>query len=65
MILCRLDYWLISNNLQDLVAKTVITLAIKSDTGRTILIERSINESISKTLIQDSGVLEQGILCIP
>ena len=31
MILCRLDYWLISNNLQDLVATTDIIPAIKTD----------------------------------
>ena len=29
MILCRLDYWLISNNLQDSVSVTNIILAIK------------------------------------
>ena len=31
MILCRLDYWLISNNLQDLVTTTEIIPAIKTD----------------------------------
>ena len=31
MILCRLDYWLISNNSQDLVTTTDITPAIKND----------------------------------
>ena len=31
MILCRLNYWLISNNLQDLVTTTDITPAIKTD----------------------------------
>ena len=31
MILCRLDYWLISNNLQDLVALVDIIPAIKTD----------------------------------
>ena len=31
MILCRLDYWLISNNLQDLITTTEIIPAIKTD----------------------------------
>ena len=31
-IFCRLDYWLISNNLQDLVISTSIIPAIKTDT---------------------------------
>ena len=31
MILCRLDYWLISNNLQDSVSVTNIIPAIKTD----------------------------------
>jgi len=31
MILCRLDYWLISNNLHDLTASTDIIPAIKTD----------------------------------
>ena len=31
MILCRLDYWLISNNLQDLTTSTDIIPAIKTD----------------------------------
>ena len=31
MILCRLDYWLISNNLQDLTTSKDIIPAIKTD----------------------------------
>ena len=43
MILCRLDYWLISNNLQDLVTTTDIIPAIKTDHSA-ISIEFSISE---------------------
>ena len=43
MILCRLDYWLISNNLQDLVTTTDIIPAIKTDHAA-ISIEFSISE---------------------
>ena len=31
MVFCRLDYWLISNSLQDFVKSTNITPAIKTD----------------------------------
>ena len=43
MILCSLDYWLISNNLQDLVTTTDIIPAIKTDHSA-ISIEFSISE---------------------
>ena len=43
MILCRLDYWLISNNLHDLVTTTDIIPAIKTDHAA-ISIEFSISE---------------------
>ena len=43
MILCRLDFWLISNNLQDLVTTTDIIPAIKTDHAA-ISIEFSISE---------------------
>ena len=43
MILCHLDYWLISNNLQNLVATTDIIPAIKTDHAA-ISIEFSISE---------------------
>jgi len=43
MILCHLDYWLILNNLQDLVPTTDIIPAIKADYA-TISIEFSISE---------------------
>ena len=43
MILSRLDFWLISNNLQDLVATTDIISAIKTDHAA-ISIEFSISE---------------------
>ena len=44
MILCRLDFWLISNNLQDLVTTTDIIPAIKTDHAA-ISIELSISEN--------------------
>ena len=43
MILCRLDFWLISNNLQDLVTTTDIIPTIKTDHAA-ISIEFSISE---------------------
>ena len=50
MILCRLDYWLISNNLQDLVATTDITPTIKTDH-----VPISIDFSISEKHIKGPG----------
>ena len=38
-IFCRLDYWLILNNLQDLVISTDICPAIKTDHHAEIIIE--------------------------
>ena len=43
MILCRLDFWLISHNLQDLVTTTDIIPAITTDHAA-ISIEFSISE---------------------
>ena len=48
MILCRLDYWLISNNLQDLLTTTDIIPAIKTDHAA-ISIEFSISEKHIKS----------------
>ena len=50
MILCRLDYWLISNNLHDLVTTTDIIPAIKTDHAAI-----SIEFSISKKHIKSPG----------
>ena len=50
MILCRLDYWLISNNLQDSVSVTNIIPAIKTDHAAI-----SLDSNISRNHIKGPG----------
>ena len=50
LIFCRLDFWLISNNLQDLVSSTDIIPAIKTDHS-TIFIEINNCENCETVLV--------------
>ena len=43
-VFCRLDYWLISNNLQDFVNSTAITPALKTDHAAIELVLKDSNE---------------------
>ena len=73
MIFCRLDYWLISNNLQDLVTITDIIPAIKTDHAA-ISIEFSISEKHIKgpglwkmncSLLDDEDYIREATAKIP
>ena len=55
MILCRLDYWLISNNLHDLTTSTDIIPAIKTDHSA-ICLELCNNQINARALIGQSAV---------
>ena len=45
-VFCRLDYWLISNNLQDFVESTAITPAIKTDHAAIELVLKGSHPSV-------------------
>ena len=45
-VFCRLDFWLISNNLQDFVESTDITPAIKADHAAIELVLKGSNQSV-------------------
>ena len=51
MIFCRLDYWLISNGLQDFIKSTNIIPAIKTDYAATDLVLTDIGNKRLKALV--------------